>query len=172
MHCILNYPTKDSDANLNMIKSLKKKFPGCVLGYSDHTMPSNHMQNLITAYLLGAKVIEKHFTLNKKMRGNDHYHSLDKKDLINFNNRITKIIPTLGVYKKKFLRSEIKSRKNARRSLVLNFNLKKGHKLKSSDLIPKRPATGISPIHIKKIIGRKLRYDLSSDTILHWKHIS
>ena len=66
LQCILNYPTKNSDANLNMIKSLQREFPDCISGYSDHTMASNYMQNLITAYLLGAKVIEKHFTLNKK----------------------------------------------------------------------------------------------------------
>ena len=68
--------------------------------------------------------------------------------------------------------TEIKSRKNARRSLVLNLNLKKGHKLKFDDLIPKRPATGISPIHIKKILGKRLKRNLLSDTILQWKHIS
>ena len=81
MHCILNYPTKDKDANLNMIKSLQNEFPNCISGYSDHTLPKNDMQNLVTAYLYGVKVIEKHFTLNKKKKGNDHYHSLDKKDL-------------------------------------------------------------------------------------------
>ena len=103
MHCILNYPTKNSDANLNMIKSLKKEFPKCITGYSDHTLPSHDMQNLITAYLLGAKVIEKHFTLNKKQKGNDHYHSLNRKHLNNFNKRIYDINQTLGEIKKKFL---------------------------------------------------------------------
>ena len=53
MHCILNYPTKDENANLNMISSLKKEFPECIIGYSDHTLPSNNMQNLLTSYLLG-----------------------------------------------------------------------------------------------------------------------
>ena len=84
MHCILNYPTKDENANLNMISSLKKEFPECIIGYSDHTLPSNNMQNLLTSYLLGGRVIEKHFTLSKRKKGNDHYHSLDKKDLILF----------------------------------------------------------------------------------------
>ena len=58
MHCILNYPTKNEDANLNMITSLKKEFPDCIIGYSDHTLPSKDMQNLLTSYLLGGKVIE------------------------------------------------------------------------------------------------------------------
>ena len=80
MHCILNYPTKDTDANLNMIYDLKKNFQKHIIGYSDHTLPDKNMTNLLTAYLFGAKVIEKHFTDNKK-RGNDHYHSMDLKDL-------------------------------------------------------------------------------------------
>ena len=81
MHCILNYPTSDHDANLNMITSLKK-FPNYVLGYSDHTRPNSDMINVTTAFILGAKVLEKHFTHNKKLRGNDHYHSwiLDLKN--------------------------------------------------------------------------------------------
>ena len=172
MHCILNYPTQNKDANLNMIRFLRDEFPHCIPGYSDHTLPNKDMSNLITAFFMGAKVIEKHFTLNKRFKGNDHYHSLDEKDLKNFNNKLDKILPTLGDYKKRFIKSEIKSRKNARRSLVLNLNLKKGHKLKFDDLIPKRPATGISPIHIKKILGKRLKLNLLSDTILQWKHIS
>ena len=171
MHCILNYPTKDSDANLNMIKSLQKEFPECISGYSDHTMPNSSMQNLTTAYLFGAKVIEKHFTLNKKMKGNDHYHSLDKKDLNFFNKKIDYIITTLGSNKKDFLKSEIKSRKNARRSIVLNTNLTKGQKIKAEHLICKRPATGISPKYFKNIIGKRIKKNIHSDTILKWKHL-
>jgi N-acetylneuraminate synthase len=168
MHCILNYPTKNSDANLNMIKSLQREFPDCISGYSDHTMPSNYMQNLITAYLLGAKVIEKHFTLNKKKRGNDHYHSLNKKDLKLFNKKIDYITQTLGANKKFFLKSEIKSRRNARRSIVLNVDLIKGEKIQAKHLICKRPATGISPKYFKKVIGKKVKKNILSDTILKW----
>jgi sialic acid synthase SpsE len=120
MHCILNYPTTDKDANLNMIKSLQLEFPQCISGYSDHTLPLNNMQNLITAYLFGAKVIEKHFTLDKTQKGNDHYHSLNKSDLKEYLKKTKSIYATLGLSEKKFLRSEIKSRKNARRSIVIN----------------------------------------------------
>tara|TARA_Y100000591_G_scaffold308832_1_gene309591 strand:+ start:249 stop:1292 length:1044 start_codon:yes stop_codon:yes gene_type:complete len=171
MHCILNYPTKNANANLNMIQSLKKEFPNCVVGYSDHTLPSRDMQNLITSFFLGAKVIEKHFTLSKKKKGNDHYHSLDSNDLKIFNKKISYISSTLGKNKKNFIKSEIKSRKNARRSIVLAYDRKKEYRLKKIDLISKRPATGISPIHTKKILGKKLRKNLKSDTILNWKHL-
>lgn len=171
MHCILNYPTKDENANLNMITSLKKEFPECIIGYSDHTLPSKDMQNLLTSYLLGGKVIEKHFTLSKTKKGNDHYHSFDKKDLVIFNKKINLLIKTLGSNQKNFLNSEIISRKNARRSLVLTKDLPKGHIIKKNDLISKRPASGISPKYIKKILGKKLKYNLKFDDILKWKHI-
>ena len=67
MHCILNYPTKNSNANLKMIEDLKKKFPNIIIGYSDHTLPSNDISPCSIAYQLGARVIEKHFTFNKKI---------------------------------------------------------------------------------------------------------
>ncbi|MBD1172207.1 N-acetylneuraminate synthase family protein, partial [Pelagibacterales bacterium SAG-MED05] len=96
MHCILNYPTKDWNANLSMITDLKKNFPQYIIGYSDHTLPDTNMLNLTTAYLLGAKVIEKHFTHNKKLKGNDHYHSMDVEDLKNLSKNITHINKILG----------------------------------------------------------------------------
>ena len=162
--------TKDENANLNMISSLKKEFPECIIGYSDHTLPSNNMQNLLTSYLLGGRVIEKHFTLSKR-KGNDHYHSLDKKDLILFKKKIGFLIKTLGSNQKNFIKSEIVSRKNARRSLVLTKDLQKGHVIKKEDLISKRPANGISPKFINKILGKKLKYNLKYDDILMWKHL-
>ena len=172
MHCILNYPTKNINANLGMIESLKKEFPKYIIGYSDHTLPDKKMQNLCTAYILGAKVIEKHFTLNKKMKGNDHYHSMDKKDLNNLVKNISKIKLSLGTnLKKKIIKSEHISRKNARRSIVLFHDVKKNHKLKKYDLICKRPGTGISPIYFNKILGKRIRYNLEADHILTFRDI-
>ena len=171
MHCILNYPTKNEDANLNMITSLKKEFPDCIIGYSDHTLPSDDMQNLLTSYLLGGKVIEKHFTLSKKKKGNDHYHTLDKKDLVFFNKKKKELITILGFDKKKYLKSEILARKNARRSIMLTSNFPKGHIIKKNDLISKRPAYGISPKFYKEIIGKKLKKNLKSDFFFKFKDL-
>ena len=81
MHCILSYPTADENASLKMILDLKNKFPKFIIGYSDHTVPDKNMLNATAAYTMGAKVIEKHFTHNKKLKGNDHYHSMNVKDL-------------------------------------------------------------------------------------------
>lgn len=171
MHCILNYPTQNKDANLNMIKSLKNNFPRNIIGYSDHTLPDKDMRNITTAYLLGAKVIEKHFTLNKKLKGNDHYHSMDFYDLKVLKRNLIELEKIIGNKEKTFLSSEKNSRKFARRSLVLKKSIKKNQVIKKNYLICKRPGTGIPPIYIKNIIGKKVKQNLDEDCVLMWKHI-
>lgn len=79
-HCVLSYPTDPKDANLRVIETLKKNFPDVKVGFSDHVAPDEGMITLATAYLLGAEVIEKHFTLDKTLPGNDHYHAGDPED--------------------------------------------------------------------------------------------
>jgi sialic acid synthase SpsE len=172
MHCILNYPTKNEDANLRMITSLKKKFPNNLIGYSDHTLPDAGMINLLTAYNLGAIIIEKHFTDNKKKVGNDHYHSMDKKDLKKFTIRAKYINQILGSSeKKKCLFSELKSKKNARRSLVVKNNMSKGKIIKSKDVICKRPGTGIESKYINILQKYKLKKNISEDSVLKWSYL-
>ena len=171
MHCILNYPTLDKDANLNMISSLKKNFPKNLIGYSDHTLPSQDMKNITTAYILGARVIEKHFTLNKKLPGNDHYHSMDLFDLRVINKKIKEIQLIIGNKQKSFLSSEKNSRKFARRSLVAKNQIYKNQKIRRKDLICKRPGTGIQPEKINQIIGKKATRNLKEDHIITLKDI-
>lgn len=171
MHCILNYPTLDKDANIAMVKDLQKNFPKNIIGYSDHTLPSSEMTNIVLAYTLGALVIEKHFTLNKNKRGNDHYHSMDISDLQNLRKRLTETKKILGKKRKNYLKSELNARKFARRSIVCLKNLKKNHILKKQDLLCKRPGTGISPINLRKIIGKKIKKNLSEDHILSWSDL-
>jgi sialic acid synthase SpsE len=172
MHCILCYPTKNEDANLGMIKDLEEKFKGCIIGYSDHTLPDKKMSNLTTAFLLGAKVIEKHFTLNKKMKGNDHYHAMDLRDLKEFNVQLSQHLTIIGSYKKMIIPNETKSKKYARRSLVLNSPLKKNQIIKKNNLIAKRPGTGISPVNLKLILGKKINKNLPEDHILKWNDVT
>lgn len=166
MHCILNYPTLDKDANLNMISSLQKNFPKNLIGYSDHTFPSPDMRNICVAYILGARVIEKHFTINKKLSGNDHYHSMDIRDLKILKKKLDEIKLIIGNREKNFIHSEKKSRKYARRSLVIKNQVKKNQIIRAKDLICKRPGTGIPPKEIKNIIGRKALRRLKEDHII------
>jgi N-acetylneuraminate synthase len=172
LHCILNYPTEEHNANLRMITNLSNRYKNYLIGYSDHTLPDKDMNNLVTAYLLGSVVIEKHFTHDKSLKGNDHYHAMDKNDLKNFISRIQKLNETLGNYhiKQPIFEEEI-SRKNARRSLVLNHKMKKGTLIKEKDLICKRPGTGISPVDIGSVINKVINKDLEEDHILLWEDL-
>jgi len=172
MHCILNYPTEDKDANLRMITSLKDEFPNYIVGYSDHTLPNNQMVNLTTAFILGAKVIEKHFTHNKRLKGNDHYHAMDFNDLKFLSANLKKIIQILGIYnEKKVLKSELKSRKFARRSIVVKRNLKKNSIISHKDLITLRPNIGISAHFWKKVVGKKIKRNLKANKSISWQDL-
>ena len=172
LHCILNYPTENVNANLRMINSLKNLYPGNLVGYSDHTLPDEFMTSLVTAYLLGAIVIEKHFTDDKSLPGNDHYHAMDKKDLLRFNSTIDAVYELMGDSSiKKPLQTELPARKNARRSIVLKKNIEKGHTIGESDITYKRPGNGISPVFWDDIIGRKVSHELYEDDLLKWEDL-
>jgi len=171
MHCILNYPTKDKDANLLMIKSLKKEFPKNIIGYSDHTLPDKNMSSLQFAYNLGAEIFEKHFTDNKKLSGNDHYHSMDYKDIITFRRFVENFNTKLGKFTKKPLKSESKSIKFARRSIYSRTKIYKGDKIKNNQIICKRPGTGISPMFWNKVLGKKAKINLDEDIQIKWKFL-
>lgn len=170
-HCVLSYPTDPSNANLNVIKTLKQTFPDVRVGFSDHVAPDDTMMTLATAYLLGAEVIEKHFTLNKNFPGNDHYHAGNPEDFKKAISNFKWIDKVLGNPEKTVLDCEIVPRREARRSLVLTRDMKKGEIIKESDLMPKRPGTGISPKFAEIVIGREVKMDLSEDTILTWDMI-
>jgi sialic acid synthase SpsE len=154
MHCVLNYPTMDQNANLSYINILKSKYPGYLIGYSDHTIPDNNLTSLIVAYQLGAQIIEKHFTHNKKLKGNDHYHAMDINNLKNFYIYIKKI-RTLTKLKKNKLEVEKKSIKYARRGIYALRNIKKNEEFSITNITTKRPNHGLSAIYWDKIIGKK-----------------
>lgn len=166
MHCVLSYPTDNKDANLNMISSIKQNFPDYEIGYSDHTKPDENMLIVSSAYLLGAAYIEKHYTLDKSLPGNDHYHSMDSIDLKKFKENTDFIDLIRGYKEKEILKCEENSRINARRSIYVTKNLKRGHILKRDDLICKRPNVGICAMNIDTIIGKKLNKDLNIDEVL------
>lgn len=168
LHCVLSYPTKFENANLRRIAIFKEKFKNCLVGYSDHTMPDENMALVSAAYVLGAQVIEKHFTLDKKLPGNDHYHAMDPEDLKKFRKNIGLLTLALSKSENNFLPCEKISRKQARRSLVAARNIPKGKIITEKDLIAKRPGTGISPFEVAKVIGKKARKNIKEDEILKW----
>ena len=168
LHCVLSYPTAPENANLRIIETLKKSFPDVGVGFSDHVAPDDTMMTLATAYLLGAEVIEKHFTLDKTLLGNDHYHAGDPEDFKKAIANFKLIDRILGSSQKTVLDCELTPRREARRSLVLTRDMKVGEVIKAEDLMPKRPGTGISPEYVDIVIGRKVVRDLKEDTILCW----
>lgn len=171
LHCVLSYPTAPKDANLRVIETLKKDFPDVRIGFSDHVAPDESMMTLAVAYMLGAEVIEKHFTLDKKLKGNDHYHAGDPEDFKKAIANFRWIDMVLGSPEKRVLDCELVSRREARRSLVLTRNMKAGEIIRREDLMPKRPGTGISPNFVEFVVGRRALVDLKEDTILNWNMI-
>ena len=169
MHCVLSYPTKDEDANLLMIKDIKEQFEGYDIGYSDHTKPDDKMLILTTAYLYGANIIEKHFTLDKTLTGNDHYHAMDVEDVKTFNENIELINKIKEKKEKQTLVCEYTSKKEARKSIVASKDIKKGEKITKDNITFKRPGTGISPSKVDEIIGMNANDDIAEDTLLTYE---
>lgn len=169
LHCVLNYPTADENANLAMITALGEDYPDLLIGYSDHTVPDHAMTALCTAYMLGARIIEKHFTHDKSLPGNDHYHAMDVDDLRRFRGYVSKIDAMTGSRDAVgYIETEEISRANARRSIVLDADVAAGTVLTESMLTYKRPGTGISPVHWDEIMGRTVARDLERDHVLQW----
>lgn len=170
-HCVLSYPTLPEDANLKIIETLKKTFPDVRIGFSDHVAPDETMMTLAAAYMLGAEMIEKHFTLDKTLSGNDHYHAGDPDDFKKAISNFHWIKTVLGSAEKTVLPCEEIPRREARRSLVLTRNMKCGDIITENDIMAKRPGTGISPRFTDIVIGRRVGCDLPEDTVLTWDMI-
>jgi len=167
LHCVLNYPTPDQNANLGMIMDLKTKFPDKMIGYSDHTLPKD-MKVCEMATILGSVIIEKHFTHDKTLPGNDHYHAMDKEDLKLFRSNLERTFEILGGFKIESLEDEAPARANARRSLVAQKDIPKDKVIEKEDLTFKRPAHGVSPRFIGEVVGKTALVDIKDDDVLKW----
>lgn len=166
MHCVAQYPSPMEDMNLKIIETLRSQYPDKIIGFSDHTTGTTAA---IGAVVLGARVVEKHFTLDKKLDGPDHWFSMDPTDMKELVTAIRDIEIALGSSRKRIAKSEIGERKTSIRSIVLNSGLKKGSIVTEDILKYTRPGWGISPSDVNKIIGLKLNQDLEINTVLEWK---
>ena len=159
LHCNTEYPTPMKDVNLKAMSTIESYFNTSV-GYSDHTMG---IEIPIAAVAMGARVIEKHFTLDRTLPGPDHKASLEPKELIEMVSAIRNIEEALsGSGKKEPSLSEQKNINIARKSIHTKNDLKKGSKLKEEDLIPLRPGDGISPMEWEKVVGKELLVDYTA----------
>lgn len=171
LHCVLNYPTPRENAQLSGIKTLQRVFPDCLIGYSDHVVPDETISALEAAMLLGATVLEKHFTHDKSLPGNDHYHAMDKHDLKRFCEKIVIYRELIGQHDTKQLQIEMMARAHARRSIVAARSIKPGDVIDESSIIAKRPGGGISPIHWDEIVGKKALMEIEEDSLLKWSQL-
>ena len=169
MHCTLSYPTKNNDANLLALRTIKRKFSKYLIGLSDHTLgtliPS-------ASVLYGVNAIEKHFTIDKSLPiSADHWLSLNPNEMKSMINNINILKVAMGNGIKKCLKSESLARKYARRSIVLLNDKLKGEIITNDCVAMKRPGTGLSAAFMSKVIGKSLVKNLKSETILKLKHL-
>ncbi|MDP2939786.1 MAG: N-acetylneuraminate synthase family protein [Candidatus Omnitrophota bacterium] len=163
MHTVSVYPTYPEQVNLNAIKTLQKEFPDFVIGYSDHTQSS---LACIVSVVIGARVIEKHFTLDKKTKGPDHMLSADPSEMKYIVESIRTIEKMFGTGIKKPVEQELKNRTNNRKSIVAIRDIKKGEHFSIENLSFKRPGTGISPKYLSKLLGKEAKRDIREDELI------
>jgi N-acetylneuraminate synthase len=172
LHCVLNYPTHNADAHLGMIRGLSRAYPDVLVGYSDHTLPDEFMTSLLSAYLLGARVLEKHFTHDKSLPGNDHYHAMDQRDARTLATQIGRVRELVGeAEQKRPVEGEQQARRYARRSIVASRSIAAGTALDASCLTYKRPGTGISPQFWDEVLGMRAARDIPADHVLTWSDV-
>jgi sialic acid synthase SpsE len=171
LHCVLNYPTDYRDANLGMIEGMKKTFTDYLIGYSDHTLSDHASDVLITSWLLGARILEKHYTWNKKLIGNDHYHAINQQDLKNFVEKLEFTRRIVGQTRKTYIKSEEIARNFARRSLVAKRDIPKGTIISQDDVTWKRPGTGIPPFMLDEVLGATSLEEIKEDEILTFEKL-
>ena len=167
MHCTSNYPAKVEDVNLNAIKTLKTAF-NLPVGYSDHTIG---IEVSVAAVVLGACMIEKHFTLNKNMNGPDQKASLEPSEFKNMVQAIRNIEKSLGDGIKNPAARENEIMKKSRKSIVASLDIPAGTVFGKNNLTCKRPGTGIPPKYLPLFLGRKAPNFIAQDAFLKWKDI-
>lgn len=168
LQCITNYPSKIESANLRVLNTYRQAF-GVITGYSDHT-PGDIIP--ICAVALGAKVIEKHFTLDKEAAGPDHPHSLNPEEFRRMVERIRLVETALGDGRKDVVPEESETVIVQRRGLYVVRDLEPGQSLREEDVAVLRPALGISPKFRSVIIGRSVRRAMSAGEPLDWPDLA
>lgn len=162
LHCVSSYPADSADTNLKAMVTMASE-SGCPCGFSDHSMG---IEIPLAAVALGASIIEKHFTLDRKMEGPDHEASLEPLELEAMVQGIRKVESALGDGKKVHRPVEVNMRQTVRKSVAVVRNLTAGHRLLREDLICLRPGTGIAPGRLESLLGRTLKVPVSARTLL------
>lgn len=166
LQCTSTYPSQFGEINLRVLDAFREKFPQAVLGYSGHELG---IAIPIGAVAMGARIVERHFTLDRTMKGGDHSASLEPGGFSKMVRDIRHLEEALGNPAKRIQESEIPVFRKLAKSIVSACEISKGTKITREMLTTKGPGTGISPAKIDEIIGKTAVCDISTDVVLHEK---
>jgi sialic acid synthase SpsE len=169
LHAITSYPTHPENVNLRAMQTLAGEFPDIDVGYSDHTVGP---VACLAAAAMGARVLEKHFTWDRNADGPDHMLSADPAEMKAVVDGVRLFERMRGDGIKRPAESESKTRRNNRKSVVLDRPIKAGERLTAAHLSIKRPGYGIPPKHVDEVVGRLVRRDLAADDVLTWEDLA
>lgn len=168
MQCTASYPSDFSELDLHVIRTYHNEFPENVIGFSAH---DNGIAMSVAAYVLGARIIEKHFTLNRVMKGTDHVFSLEPVGMRKLVRDLRRLKHALGDGTKKIYESEKQAVLKMRKKIVASWNLPKGHVISKRDLAFKSPGGGLHPYEADKVIGKKLLRAMKGDETFTLKDV-
>jgi N-acetylneuraminate synthase/sialic acid synthase len=163
LHCTAAYPAPIEDMNLDVIKKLKEEFRNCRIGLSDH---ENGIDAAPIAYMLGASIFEKHFTLDRAKKGTDHSFSLEPMGLTRFVRNLHRIKKMIGSNEKKLLNSEVAPLFKMKKSIVAKKSMQAGKILEYSDLDFKSPGEGVDPYLYTELLGKKLKRNINEEDFI------
>lgn len=168
LQCTASYPAEFSQLDLHVISEYQKEFPDIIIGFSAH---DNGIAMAVAAYVLGARIIEKHFTLNRVMKGTDHAFSLEPLGMKKLVRDLRRVKVALGDRKKKIYESEKIPIMKMSKKIVASRDLKKGHIITQKDIAFKSPGGGLHPYQMKEIKGKRLKVSLKEDDAITLKQI-
>jgi sialic acid synthase SpsE len=175
LHCVINYPTSEGDAHLSNIVRLRKVFgnDNTEIGYSCHVAKpvGEGIDAALVSFLMGAAVIEKHFTDDRSLPGNDHYHAWDFDGLSAFVRQASALKDALGEFHEPDLKNQAKAILNARRRIYVARALAANHLIAEDDLLALRSTKGIEVANWDKVIGRKTARVIDAMTALNWEEL-
>jgi len=163
LQCTCGYPAEFAELDLRVIATYREKFPEIVIGYSGH---DNGIAMPVAAYMLGARIIEKHFTLNRAMKGTDHRFSLEPVGMKKMIRDLQRVRLALGDGRKKVYASEASPVLKMGKKLVAARDLPAGHVLTAADIGIKSPGDGLAPFYLDQIVGQVLTRDVRADQSL------
>jgi sialic acid synthase SpsE len=169
LHCVAMYPADDEDLNLNNIIGLRRIFGSYPIGYSDHSLG---IEMACASIALGACMIEKHFTLDKKRLGLDNQMATEPDEMERLVSSCRRVFRGLGTEERLLSNAELEQRKKMRRSIVAARSLQHGEVISCDDLDFKRPGTGISPGEAARLVGRTLTRDVFADAMLSFDDLA